>query len=202
MVNKYLLLALLAGLSPSLSVAQEPIKLNMSDVYFQFRPMPKGSAMCGYSILGNHTSRDDPKIEWDINVDEIVQGSNRLVGVSVGTFDVKGKTRTPRSPVTQVSFTTQDDSEPLAAQIVGAPNKDNGVRGTLDLVRAKKLFDAFSNDRQIAATLVYADGTSDLLKFEGFRDMRKFGGGKNSPFEECLRGMTPGITKYNTHPLP
>ena len=201
-MNKYLLLALIAGLSPSLAAAQEPIKLNMSDVYFQFRPMPKGSAMCGYSILGNHTSRDDPKIEWDINVDEIVQGDNRLVGVSVGTFDVKGKTRTPRSPVTQVSFTTQDDSEPLAAQIVGAPNKDNGVRGTLDLVRAKKLFDAFSNDRQIAATLVYADGTSDLLKFEGFRDLRKFGGGKNSPFEECLRGMTPGVNKFNTHPLP
>jgi hypothetical protein len=96
--NKYILLALLAVLSPSLAPAQEAIKLNMSDVYFQFRPMPKGSAMCGYSILGNHTSRDDPKIEWDINVDEIVQGDNRLVGVSVGTFDVKGKTRTPRRP--------------------------------------------------------------------------------------------------------
>lgn len=201
-MKKYLLLALLAGLSPSLAVAQEPIKLNLSDVYFQFRPMPKGSAMCGYSILGNHTSRDDPKVEWDINVDEIVRGDNRLVGVSVGTFDVNGKTRTPRSPVTQVSFTTQDDAEPLTAQIVGAPNKDNGVRGTLDLVQAKKLFDAFSNDRQIAATLVYADGTSDLLKFEGFRDLRKFGGGKNSPFEECLRGRIPRVNKLNTRPLP
>jgi hypothetical protein len=55
-----------AGASPSLAPAQEPIKLNMSDVLFQFRPMPKGSAMCGYSILGNHLSRDDPKVEWDI----------------------------------------------------------------------------------------------------------------------------------------
>jgi hypothetical protein len=164
--------------------------------------MPKGSAMCGYSILGNHLRREDPKIEWDINIDEIVQGNYRLVGVSVGTFVVKGKKRTPRAPVTQVSFATQDDPAPIAAQIIGAPNKDNAVRGTLDLERAKKLFDAFSYDRQISATLVYTDGTSDLLKFEGFRDSSKFGGGKNSPFEECLRGITPRVTNFNTQRLP
>jgi hypothetical protein len=49
----------------------------MTDTYFQWRPMPKGSAMCGYNIFGNHLSKKDPKIEWDINVDEIVQGDMR-----------------------------------------------------------------------------------------------------------------------------
>jgi hypothetical protein len=71
--RKYILLGLLTAMLPAIALAQDAIKLNMSDVYFQWRPMPKGSAMCGYSILGNHVSRDDPKIEWDINIDEIVQ---------------------------------------------------------------------------------------------------------------------------------
>ena len=46
--------------------------------------------------FGNHLSHDNPKIEWDINIDEIVQGSNRAIGVSAGTFTVKDKTRNPR----------------------------------------------------------------------------------------------------------
>jgi hypothetical protein len=158
--------------------------------------------MCGYSILGNHVSRDDPRIEWDMNIDEIVQGDTRVAGVSAGTFVVKGKTRTPRSPVTELAFTIDEDPELIPAQLVGVPNKDNGVRGTIELVRATKLFNALSNERQIAATLKYADGTSDLLKFAGFRDSRKLGGGKNSPFDECLRGLTPKVSKFDMHPLP
>jgi hypothetical protein len=88
-------------------------------------------------------------------------------------------------------FTTQDDAEPLSAKLVGAPNKDNGVRGVLDLARATKLFEALSNDRRIYATLNYADGSTDHLQFSGFRDRRNVGGGKNNPFDQCLRGETP-----------
>jgi hypothetical protein len=44
--------------------------------------MPKGSAMCGYGVFGNHLSREDPKIEWDMNVDEIVNGAERVAAVS------------------------------------------------------------------------------------------------------------------------
>jgi hypothetical protein len=164
--------------------------------------MPKGSAMCGYSILGNHLSRDNPKIEWDINIDEIVQGSNRAIGVSAGTFTVKDKTRSPRPPITELSFTTQDDPVPVDARLLGTPNAYNGIRGALDLDHAVKLLHAISEDRQIVATLKYGDGTSDILKFEGFRDTRKFGKGKNSPFEECLRGLTPPGSRFNTQPLP
>jgi hypothetical protein len=186
-----ILLLVLAATLPAVALAQDPIKLNMSDIYFQWRPTPKSSAMCGYAIRGNRLSREDPKTEWDINIDEIVQGDTRVVGVSAGSFIVTGKTRAPRSPITELTFTTQDDAEPLALQLVGTPNKDNGVRGMLDLTRAAKLFKSLSNDRQINATLTYADGASDRLQFSGFRDVRKFGGGKNSPFDECLRGVTP-----------
>jgi len=201
--HKCSLPALLAGFVVlSTASAQNAVKLNMSDVYFQWKAMPKGSAMCGYSILGNHLSRDNPKIEWDINIDEIVQGSNRVVGVSAGTFTVKDKTRTPRAPITELSFTTEDDREPFDVRLIGAPNADNGVRGVLDLDRAPKLFNAMSDNRQMIATIKYGDGTSDLVTFAGFRDNRKFGRGKNSPFEECLRGLTPRISRFDTHPVP
>ena len=42
----------------------------------------------------------------------------------------------------------------------------------------------------------------DILKFEGFRDNRKFGKGRNSPFEECLRGTLQPRSQFNTQPLP
>ena len=64
MTPKHIFLALLIATIPAIVFSEDAIKLNMPDVYFQWRPMPKGSAMCGYSILGNHVSRDDPKIEW------------------------------------------------------------------------------------------------------------------------------------------
>jgi hypothetical protein len=198
---KYSLMALLVVIGfPVTASAQNVVKLLQSDIYFQWRPAPKGSAMCGYSVLGNHLSRDNPKIEWDINIDEIVQGSSRAIGVSAGTFTVEDKKRVPRQPITELSFTTQDDPVPVEARLLGAPNAYNGIRAALDLDRGATLLHSISEDRWIAATLKYGDGTTDILKFEGFRDTRKFGGGKNSPLEECLRGRTPRIT--NPRPLP
>ena len=78
----------------------------------------------------------------------------------------------------------------------------NDIRAALDFDRGTNLIHSISEDRQIVATLKYGDGTIDILKFEGFRDTRKFGGGKNSPFEECLRGLTQHVSKYNMRPLP
>jgi hypothetical protein len=200
MNKKSLLMWLLAATIPWAASAQDVIKLNMSDVYFQWRPMPKGSAMCGYSILGNHLGRDDPKVEWDVNIDELVQGEVHVVGVSAGTFTVSGKTRTPRAPITELSFTTADDPEPLAVEWVGAPNVDNGVRGTIPLAPAAKLFTAISSTRQVELTIKYSDGTTERLSFAGFRDVGKFSGEKNGPFARCLNGYTPKIV--NPHPAP
>lgn len=195
--------ALLVGIAFLTPVsAQNVVKLWQSDIYFQWRAAPKGSAMCGYSVLGNHLSHDNPKIEWDINIDEIVQGNDKAIGVSAGTFTVQDKTRTPRLPITALSFTTQDDPNPVEARLIGSPNAYNGVRAALDLERGAKLLHSISEDRQIVATLKYGDGTSDVLKFEGFRDTRKFGKGRNSPFEECLRGTLPPTSKFNIQPLP
>jgi hypothetical protein len=171
--------------------AQDIIKLNMSDIAFQWRAPPEGAFICGYAVQGNRHSWKSPRTEWDINIDEIVRGDNRVVGVSAGSFVVTGKTRTPRSPIIELVFTTENDVEPFPAQLVGAPNSDNGVRGKIDLERAPKLFKALSTGRRIDVTLKYADGSSDHLQFSGFRDKREFDRSKNGLFDECLRGRTP-----------
>jgi hypothetical protein len=176
---------------PGIASAQDTVKLNMDDISFQWRLISGGSILCGYTIEGNHHGWANPRTEWDINIDEIVQGEIRVAGVSAGSFVLTGKRRTPRPPIIDMVFTTQDDAEPLPVQFVGVPNRDNGVHGSIELGRATKLFAALSNNRRITAALRYADGSSERLQFSGFKDSRKFGGGRNSPFDECLRGRTP-----------
>jgi hypothetical protein len=190
---------LMTILTSSMVGAQSVVKLNMSDIYFEWRPLPKGSAMCGFGIYGNHLSSQNPKIEWDLHVDEVVNGAERLAGISAGTFNVSGKTRNPRAPITDLSFSLEEYPTPIEARLVGVPNETNGVRGTLDLDTATKLFYALANAHQIVATLKYADGSSEVLQFAGFRDAH---GGKNSDFEDCLRGRTPQINRFGSHPIP
>ena len=186
-----ILLTLLLTFTVARANAEDIIKLNMSDIVFQWRAPPEGAFVCGYAIQGNRHSWKSPRTEWDINIDEVVQGDNRAVGVSAGSFVVTGKSRTPRAPIIDLVFTTEDEAEPFPAQIIGVPNRDNGVRGKIDLERAPNLFKALSNGRRIDLVLKYADGSSDHLQFSGFRDKRESDHSKNGMFEECLRGRTP-----------
>jgi hypothetical protein len=60
-----------------------------------------------------------------------------------------------------------------------------------------RLFAEFQTERPIVISLSYAAGGADQLEVRGFRDRRAMGGGKNSYFEECLRGfkaLVPGET--------
>ena len=79
--------------------------------------------------------------------------------------------------------------EPVVAAIQGEPNADNGIVALLEAEPASRLFAEFQTMRPIFISLQYSDGTSDRLEVRGFRDSRKFGGGKNSYFSECLRGF-------------
>lgn len=198
LLRNRLALALLTIFITSIVAAQDVVKLNMSDIYFEWRPLSKKSAVCGFSIYGNHSSSQDPRIEWDLHVDEVVNGAERVAGISAGTFNVSGKTRSPRPAVTELSFSLADDPTPIVARIVGPPNQSNGVRGILDPEPAKKLFYALSNEHHIVATLKYADASAEVLQFAGFRDPH---GGKNSDFEDCLRGRTPRIISFGSHPI-
>ena len=81
------------------ALSQTVTELTMDDVYFQFRPARPGvSLACGFAILGNHLSRKEPRVEWDLNIDMVINGADRIAGVAAGTFDVVNKPRVPRQP--------------------------------------------------------------------------------------------------------
>jgi hypothetical protein len=205
-------------LMPMLGRAQTPTRLDGDDVYFQFAGVaqdsshlgsriassskPSSNRLCGFSIRGNHRSRANPHVEWDLNIDEIVTPDRTVAGVSAGTFDVTDHKRKPRPPITQLSFALQGVADPIIAEIQGAPNADNGVVALLEPEPASRLFAEFQTMRPIVISLRYSDGSTDQLEVRGWRDNRKFGGGKNSYLNECLRGFRVPLGGEITRAVP
>jgi hypothetical protein len=207
-------LVCLAALLPLFGRAAAPTRLDSDDVLFQFRgttygeskslgsnsthiAKPSDNRLCGFAIRGNHRSRANPHVEWDLNIDQIIIRNGAAGGVSAGTFEVTHGTRKPRPAITQLSFMLADAAEPVVAQIRGEPNADNGIVALLPAESAGRLFAEFQTDRTILISLRYADNNTEQLEVRGFRDRREFGGGKNSYFAECLRGfkaIVPGET--------
>jgi hypothetical protein len=62
------------------------------------------SRRTGFSIRGKRHSRANPRVEWDLNIDELMAGTTRIAGISAGTFDVVGHERKPRSPIVELNF--------------------------------------------------------------------------------------------------
>jgi hypothetical protein len=205
-------------LVPLAAHAQTPVRLNTDDVFFQFAGVaedyphvgshfthfdkPSSKRLCGFAIRGNHDSHSNPHFEWDINIDQIITPERTAAGVSAGAFEVTNHKRTPRPPITSLSFELQGGSEPIVAEIKGTPNAANGIVALLEAEPASRLFAEFDTLHSIIISLKYADGSADQLSVSGFRDRRKFGGGNNSYFNECLRGFRvplPGETVYRSH---
>ncbi|HTB87449.1 MAG TPA: hypothetical protein VK743_05840 [Steroidobacteraceae bacterium] len=204
-------------LMPMLGHTQTPTRLDSDDVQFQFQGLatesshtgtnfgriskPSSNRLCGFAIRGNHRSSANPHVEWDLNIDQIITPNGAVGGVSAGAFDVADHKRKPRPAITQLSFIVTGVAEPIVAEIHGIPNADNGVVALLQPGPASQLFDEFQSERPIVISLQYADRSTDQLEVRGFRDRRKFGGGKNSYFSECLRGfkaVVPGETITTT----
>jgi hypothetical protein len=194
MKHLYRLTPLLLTLAVANALAESRF-LDDDDVYFTYRPVAGGNGMCGFQIRGNHMSRKVPRPEWDINIDQIVAGGTRVVGVSAGAFEVTSNDKTimrnSRPPIAQLSFTVKDDIQAIDAKLVGTPNTANAIRGVIDNEPATRLFEAFKTRKLITISLTYQDGTNDVLQVRGWNDSRKFGSGKNNFFEECLRGIAP-----------
>lgn len=205
-------------LVPMLGRAQTPTRLDSDDVQFQFAGVamessrtgsniertrkPSSKRLCGFAIRGNHSSRANPHVEWDFNIDQIVTPDRTAAGVSAGTFDVTDHKRKPRAPITQLSFALHGVADPIVAEIRGVPNADNGIVALIQPEPASRLFAEFQTERPILISMQYADRTADQLEVRGFRDRRNLGGGKNSYFEECLRGfkaLVPGETITTYH---
>jgi len=179
--------------------------LDDDDVYFTYRPVAGGNGMCGFQIRGIHMSRKVPRPEWDINIDEIVAGDTRVVGISAGAFDVtsndKAIMRNSRPPIAVLSFTVKGDIQPINTKLVGTPNTANAIRGVIDSEPAMRLFEAFKTRKLITISLTYQDGTNNVLQVRGWNDLRKFGdGAKNNFFDECLRGIAPYSNIQRTMP--
>jgi hypothetical protein len=201
------------ALAPVIVAAQGAVTLDSDDIYFttQLAAKPIGGAaprastmiaaptrLCGFQIRGNHRSRANPRAEWDVNIDEINSDSGRIVGVTAGAFDVAGHERKPRPPIVDLTFSIEGDPDAIPARIVGAPNASNGIKAILESESANRLLTAFSDDTHvITIVLKYSGDGSDVLRLRGYHDSRKFGGGKNSLLDECLRGYTPqrGISR-------
>ena len=187
---------------PLLGHAEDPVRLSDDDVYFQFSGItnapglsrnvskPSNNRLCGFEIRGNHRSRANPHIEWDLNIDEIVTPDRSVAGVSAGSFEVTDHKRIPRAAITGLSFLLKEGTDPIVAQIHGSPNRDNGIVALIEREPASRLFSEFQTIRPIVISMHYADGTADAIQVRGYRDNRKFGGGKNSYFNECLRGFS------------
>jgi hypothetical protein len=180
-------------LATTVAGAQSPILLDTEDVYFQYRPavkhVPDAVGLCGFTIRGNHYSHKNPHVEWDLNIDELTSGDTRVAGISAGTFDVVGRERKGRSPIVEMIFSIAGEPEPIAARIVGPPNKDNAIRALLEMEPAGKVFTAFSESKLITINLKYGDATADMLQVRGWHDWNRMG--PNSNFALCLKGYTP-----------
>jgi hypothetical protein len=200
---------MLAASAPGLGLADERVRLGDNDIYFQFggitthtdhvgtklqkNDKPSPTHLCGYEIRGNHRSRQNPHVEWDFNIDEIVASGQTVAGVSAGAFTVEGHKRAPLPPITHLQFTLTDAAEPVVAEIQGSPNRDNGIVALIRTQPAGRLFTELQTINPVIISLRFADGSATELEMRGIRDEREFGKGKNTYFYECLRGFRDAI---------
>jgi hypothetical protein len=205
MIGKIFVSVFVLILAPAIVAAQSAILLSTDDIFLTTEltkrtlgaPASGGmnsapTQMCGFQIRGNHRSRANPRVEWDMNVDQINIGTGWIAGVTAGVFDVVGHERKARPPIVDLSFSIEGNPQTISARIVGAPNADNGIKAVLETESAYQVFSAFSDDTHtLTIVLKYADNSSDVLQIRGYHDSRKFGGEKNSFFNECLRGHLP-----------
>ena len=215
LLHRRLVIACLAALGASAAGAQTPeasptsappatrppIELSQNDVFFISRwfrgtPSQTWSALCGFAIHGNYLSHDVPRPEWELNIQELMAGSTRVVAISAGAFEVVSKDpkgpRQPRAAISALTFTIEGAAEPVTARIVGQPGSDNTVKGIVETAPAQKLFDAFNDGLPITISLGYQDGTTEILKVRNIKDRGHVSG---------LKGYLQHCTDL-LHPLP
>ncbi len=199
-------------LAPAVIAAQSPVLLGNDDIYFTFELAEQPllgtghvsmvharTRICGFQIRGNHRNSANPRVEWDMNIDSIHSDAGWISGVWADVFDVVGQERKPRPPIVDLSFSIEGDPQLIAARIVGAPNTDNAIKAVLDNEPANRLFSALSgNNHLVTIALTYKDNGSDVIQIRGYHDGTT--GGRNSLFNNCLRGYTP--IRGRARPVP
>ncbi len=178
---------------------QAPIQLSMNDVLFHERVFSVGSryssGMCGYTIHGNFDSRQVPRPEWAISIDESMERDTPVVRVRAVAFEVvsreRDSPRKPHPPITALTFTLEGEREPLTAHIVGSTGKMNAITATLEAAPTQSLLEAFYDGAQpIRISLTYQDGATQVLEVRSWSDHRQFRG-VNGYLHQCLERLVP-----------
>ncbi|MDE2138729.1 MAG: hypothetical protein KGJ68_14955, partial [Gammaproteobacteria bacterium] len=143
--------------------ARSPAELSGEDISFTSRWFWAGnrhrSGMCGVWIHGNYGRYDSPKPVWIIGIEELMGADAPVVSIQAAALELLSRTSLePRPPIVSLSFALHGDNEPVTAQILGRPGRNNAITATLGAATGETLLDAFYAGRRIAISLKYQDG--------------------------------------------
>ena len=174
----------------------QAVTLSRNDVLFHERVFSVGSkywsGMCGFAIHGNYDSRQVPRPEWEISIDELMDRDAPVVRIHAAKFEVVSggwdSPRKPLAPVTALVFTFEGEPELPAAHIVAEGGTPNAIAATLETAPGEKLLDAFYDAQPVRISLTYQDGASEVLNVRNWSDLRQFTG-RNGYLHQCLQHL-------------
>jgi hypothetical protein len=140
------------------------IDVERADLYLRGGRLASGAWGCGFAILANHRTRDDPHVERDISVEQVNNGSHIATGVTAASFMVSHKARQARTPVTHLSFAIDQDPDPIDVRFAAA-GADGAVHAALATDDATRLYAAVDAGSFITLNMDYQDLPSDALRF-------------------------------------
>jgi hypothetical protein len=152
------------------ATAGQGIDVDRADLYLRGGRLASGAWGCGFAILANHRTRDDPHVEWDINVEQVNNGSHISVGVTAASFTVTHRSRSARAPVTQLMFAADQDPQPIRVHFEGSADAEGAVHGALASDEASRLFAAVGAGSFITMVLDFPDRPPESLRFHFVRD--------------------------------
>ncbi len=168
------LLALGAMILPALAAGH--VDVERGDLYLHGGRLASGAWGCGFAILANHRTRDDPHAEWDISVEQVNNGRLIKTSVTAASFTVARKSRIARATVAGLSFVIDEDPLPVALRFENSPDTDGVVRGDLTSDQAARLFGAVDAGSFITVTLSFPGADAESLRFHFVRN-----GGASAP---------------------
>jgi hypothetical protein len=163
------LLGLLVILLPAVTAGQG-IDVDRADLYLRGGRLASGAWGCGFAILANHRTRDDPHVEWDVNVEQVNNGSHIVVTVTAASFTVMHKSRSVRAPPADLTFAVDQDSQPIRVHFAGAADAEGAVHGELVSDEASRLFAAVGAGSFVTMVLEFPDRHLESLRFHFARD--------------------------------
>ncbi|MBS0577841.1 MAG: hypothetical protein JSR36_01110 [Proteobacteria bacterium] len=158
---------LLAVLAPIVATGQD-VDVDRADIYLRGGRLPSGAWSCGFAILANHRTRDDPHIEWDVNVEQVNNGTRIVTSVSAASFTVSHRTRLARALGGELSFVLEPAADPIHLSATG--QADGSIHAELANEDATRLFAAVGSGSVVTIIVRMQDGAVESLRFHLTRD--------------------------------